>query len=52
MFKVEKNMDYKVKDINLCDWGRKEISISEYEMPGLMAAREKFGAKKPADFSS
>ena len=40
-------MDYKVKDINLCDWGRKEISISEYEMPGLMAAREKFGNKKP-----
>ena len=40
-------MDYKVKDISLCDWGRKEISISEYEMPGLMAAREKFGAKKP-----
>ncbi len=40
-------MDYFVKDINLCDWGRKEISISEYEMPGLMAAREKFGKKKP-----
>ncbi len=40
-------MEYFVKDINLCDWGRKEISISEYEMPGLMAAREKFGKKKP-----
>ncbi|MBR5915891.1 MAG: adenosylhomocysteinase, partial [Spirochaetia bacterium] len=40
-------MDYFVKDISLCDWGRKEISISEYEMPGLMAAREKFGSKKP-----
>ncbi len=40
-------MEYFVKDINLCDWGRKEISISEYEMPGLIAAREKFGKKKP-----
>ena len=40
-------MEYFVKDINLCDWGRKEISISEYEMPGLIAAREKFGSKKP-----
>ena len=40
-------MEYKIKDINLCDWGRKEISISEYEMPGLMAVREKYGAKKP-----
>lgn len=40
-------MDYFVKDINLCDWGRKEISISEYEMPGLMAAREQYGDKKP-----
>ena len=44
---MENAMDYFVKDINLCDWGRKEISISEYEMPGLMAAREKFGKKKP-----
>ncbi len=42
-------MDYFVKDTNLCDWGRKEISISEYEMPGLMAAREKYGKKKPLD---
>ena len=40
-------MDYFVKDINLSDWGRKEISISEYEMPGLMAAREQYGDKKP-----
>ena len=40
-------MDYKIKDINLCDWGRKEVSISEYEMPGLMAVREKYGDKKP-----
>jgi adenosylhomocysteinase len=39
--------DYAVKDITLADWGRKEISIAEQEMPGLMAVRRKFGAKKP-----
>ena len=39
--------DYKVKDINLADWGRKEISIAEKEMPGLMAIREKYAAQKP-----
>ena len=39
--------DYKVADINLADWGRKEIAIAETEMPGLMALREEFGAKKP-----
>jgi len=39
--------DYVVKDINLADWGRKEIDIAETEMPGLMATREEFGAKKP-----
>jgi adenosylhomocysteinase len=38
---------YKVKDISLADWGRKEIAIAEKEMPGLMAIREEFGAKKP-----
>jgi adenosylhomocysteinase len=38
---------YKVADISLADWGRKEISIAEKEMPGLMALREEFGAKKP-----
>jgi adenosylhomocysteinase len=32
--------DYAVKDINLADWGRKEIDIAEVEMPGLMATRE------------
>ena len=37
--------DYKVKDINLADWGRKEISLAEYEMPGLMATREKYNNK-------
>jgi adenosylhomocysteinase len=39
--------DYKVADINLADWGRKEILIAETEMPGLMALREEFGKKKP-----
>jgi adenosylhomocysteinase len=39
--------DYKVADISLADWGRKEISIAETEMPGLMALREEFGAAKP-----
>jgi adenosylhomocysteinase len=39
--------DYKVADISLADWGRREIAIAETEMPGLMALREEFGAKKP-----
>lgn len=39
--------DYKVADIKLADWGRKEIIIAETEMPGLMALRKEFGAKKP-----
>ncbi|MBD3609471.1 MAG: adenosylhomocysteinase [Gammaproteobacteria bacterium] len=39
--------DYKIADIGLADWGRKEISIAETEMPGLMALREEFGAEQP-----
>ena len=39
--------DYRIKDINLADFGRKELDIAEKEMPGLMAAREKYGKKKP-----
>jgi len=39
--------DYKVADMSLADWGRKEIAIAETEMPGLMALREEFGAKQP-----
>jgi len=39
--------DYKVADIGLADWGRKEITIAEGEMPGLMALRKDYGAKKP-----
>ena len=38
---------YKVKDIALAEWGRKEIQLAEAEMPGLMALREEFGASKP-----
>jgi adenosylhomocysteinase len=39
--------DYKVKDISLADWGRKEIAIAEDEMPGLMALRAEYGESKP-----
>lgn len=39
--------DYKVADIGLADWGRKEITIAEGEMPGLMALREEYAGKKP-----
>jgi adenosylhomocysteinase len=39
--------DYKVADITLADWGRKEIVIAEKEMPGLMALREEYGKQKP-----
>ena len=40
-------VDYKVKDISLSEWGRKEIAIAETEMPGLMALREEYGNSKP-----
>jgi adenosylhomocysteinase len=39
--------DFIVKDLSLADWGRTELTIAETEMPGLMATREEFGAKKP-----
>src|SRR5829696_1917204 len=39
--------DYQVKDIGLAEWGRKEISIAETEMPGLMAVREEYAEKQP-----
>ena len=39
--------DYKVADISLADWGRKEIDIAEHEMPGLMAIRRKHAAAQP-----
>jgi adenosylhomocysteinase len=40
-------LTYKVKDISLAEWGRKEIELAEAEMPGLMSLREEFGDKKP-----
>ena len=39
--------EYKVADLSLADWGRKEIAIAEHEMPGLMAIRNKYAAEKP-----
>src|ERR1700760_2784707 len=39
--------DYKVADLSLADWGRKEISIAEHEMPGLMSIRKKYAPEKP-----
>ena len=41
--------DYKVADVSLADWGRKEIAIAETEMPGLMALREEFGEQQPLE---
>src|SRR3982074_1588399 len=45
--KTNAKQDFKVKDISLADFGRKEISIAEKEMPGLMAIREKYAPQKP-----
>ncbi|MBS1827435.1 MAG: adenosylhomocysteinase, partial [Acidobacteria bacterium] len=39
--------EYQVADLSLADWGRKEISIAEHEMPGLMAIRKKYAKDKP-----
>ncbi|MCL4149707.1 UNVERIFIED_CONTAM: hypothetical protein GTU68_065526 [Idotea baltica] len=47
MTTVNTTLPYKVKDIALADWGRKEIQLAEAEMPGLMAIREEFGDSKP-----
>ena len=44
---IETTLKYKVKDIALAGWGRKEIELAESEMPGLMALREEFGESKP-----
>jgi len=41
--------DYKVKDISLAEWGRKELDVAQHEMPGLVATREKYGKDKPLD---
>jgi adenosylhomocysteinase len=44
---VANKLSYKVKDLSLAEWGRKEIRLAEAEMPGLMALREEFGQSKP-----
>jgi adenosylhomocysteinase len=44
---VDTTLKYKVKDISLAEWGRKEIKLAEAEMPGLMAIREEYGPKQP-----
>jgi len=44
---IKLGSDYAIADINLADFGRKEIKIAETEMPGLMAIREEFAAKQP-----
>jgi adenosylhomocysteinase len=44
---TETKLKYKVKDINLAEWGRKEIELAEAEMPGLMSLREEYGESKP-----
>src|SRR5438034_8040700 len=41
------NNDHHVKDLSLAEWGRKEISVAEQEMPGLMSVRQKYGTQKP-----
>ena len=45
--KTSQRLPYKVKDINLAEWGRKEILLAEKEMPGLMALRKEFGEEQP-----
>ena len=47
MMELDPKMDYRVADLSLADWGRKELQLSENEMPGLMALRTKHGKKKP-----
>ena len=47
MAQVDTRLPYKVADMSLADWGRKEITLAENEMPGLMALREKYGESKP-----
>ena len=46
MSSVETYTKYKVKDISLAEWGRKEIQLAEAEMPGLMALRKEYGPSK------
>src|SRR6202789_2868776 len=44
---TDKKLPYRVKDMSLAEWGRKEIMLAENEMPGLMALRKKYGQSKP-----
>ena len=48
---LNEKQDYKVADISLADWGRKELDIAETEMPALMALREKYAAEQPLKLS-
>ncbi|HOS41478.1 MAG TPA: adenosylhomocysteinase, partial [Spirochaetota bacterium] len=45
--KLDTSLPYKVADISLAEWGRKEMELAENEMPGLMSVREKYGPQKP-----
>lgn len=47
MLKLDKNLKYKIADLSLADWGRKEMQLAENEMPGLMSVRKKYGPEKP-----
>ena len=47
MSNTTEKLAYKVKDISLAEWGRKEIKLAEAEMPGLMALRDEYAGKKP-----
>ena len=47
LLELDLSLKHKVKDISLADWGLKEMKLSENEMPGLMAVREKYGPQKP-----
>ena len=44
---TQSGVQYEVKDLNLADWGRREMRLAEHEMPGLMALREQHGTDKP-----
>ena len=47
MDKIINKVEYKVKDLSLSDWGRKEIKLAEAEMPGLMSLRKEYSNEKP-----
>jgi adenosylhomocysteinase len=44
---AKQSLEFKVRDLSLAEWGRKEILLAEQEMPGLMACREEYGKKQP-----